>query len=1014
MNPFSLNVIRLMSVLTTCTIMVGLSLSSYGQISREDSKLSLSIFLDNYDIWSNEIIKKNTLSAVDVVAPLNQELTELREQGKLLSREADDVLNRIAFSRSPNAASLEAAIALSQRKTGAERRDALLQAHLIAKSIRPRSEDVLATLVLLAQNHLEQLDFVAASKLRSEISKAISDVGQNQSSLHCTALGVLADISFSLNEFEEAAANYEKAALCVSDNKNSLTSGVSRVALRRACTSYRLTRYDDTLRFLEAATPQLASESAEIQEALSADISKILGVSLAETSPAVPSFHWVRNAQEYRWVGQGLVNSILYLARAGQTDLGMRWFFYLEPFLRASLSAPEFYSVGIEVLKKNGRFDQLNDLRMRAIAALRADGAFALSMGGSALLNQRRSAMVLAESKEIFEYFSALRPEVVGKQAQLRFAEVTESFLAERFNACSETKSLTQAHRFLALSGNLALADKLKAIADSCQMEEVERADMALENLEMHRLAWKRSNKSESAWINYKERIHASLSSHVSQFGIRSIALEAATDAVASKRFSDAETVADSIFSTNKLLESIENRQFETEALVALIVNLLAHNPFSISIERLAWDVHGALLPSFGRLNKFVMEIEQAIGSSVYAQDLAMRRDGSLGKAFEILWRASSRLGSQSVVGRDLGFMAVRLSCGIGMHLQCVSSASSIINNPSSNSTDQYFSSRWKGRSLWQNGSFLKAAESLLKGARTALQASLNEQSALIIEDLKLAGLIFTDLMLWERAIEVRGLIKKSSQFFALRDQAQPEIVAWAVEALKARAFEVAAELSSGLYSESGVSSSKSGPFELYTRLLSSYARVRSNLESEENLNSRMREWVARGAKDKNFSRLNAVEGVSFSNLIQDVSRFRRKQILDRYSGGIADVKSAELKDRLDLFRKDMSDYQLYCNKSVIDAGFAKVSDESCAPRFARAMLRYSTALRSAYHRALVVDGSQLDPQFVVGLDGAVVQLRSMLGASFNGSGGRGNSGLSVYEHRSASGMALLGSELSR
>ena len=268
--------------------------------------------------------------------------------------------------------------------------------------------------------------------------------------------------------------------------------------------------------------------------------------------------------------------------------------------------------------------------------------------------------------------------------------------------------------------------------------------------------------------------------------------------------------------------------------------------------------------------------------------------------------------------------------------------------------------------------------------------------------------------MLWERAIEVRGLIKKSSQFFALRDQAQPEIVAWAVEALKARAFEVAAELSSGLYSESGVSSSKSGPFELYTRLLSSYARVRSNLESEENLNSRMREWVARGAKDKNFSRLNAVEGVSFSNLIQDVSRFRRKQILDRYSGGIADMKSAELKDRLDLFRKDMSDYQLYCNKSVIDAGFAKVSDESCAPRFARAMLRYSTALRSAYHRALVVDGSQLDPQFVVGLDGAVVQLRSMLGASFNGSGGRGNSGLSVYEHRSASGMALLGSELSR
>lgn len=998
-------------------VVFGIAKGAYAQSEPSTefkSGVSLSIFLDNYDIWSNELIKKNSLNAIESVEPLSRELSELRDSGRSVARETDEALLRIANSKTPTLASLNAAIVLSQRKSGSARIDALRRARAIAVSIRPLSEEAIVTLVMLAQTYLEQQDLVSAGQLRPEVRAAVERSGSRYGEVICTAQAVLADISFSLGDFEDADDNYERTSTCMAAVRSSGKHDFSRLPLRRAWTSYRLMKYDSALRFLEAATPKLASESPEIRRVLASDLSKMLGVSLSETAPSVPAFHWVRNSQEFDWVGQGLVNSIRYLAQAGRMELALRWSQYLEPYLKTSMNAPEFFQAGLEVLEKSGRLEQLNEHRMRAVVALRSDGAFARSLSAASPLNRFRSELVISLSKEVFDYFSGLRPDSVGNRVQLLFSEVTESFFGESFIVCDESRAVAQAHRFLALSLFTQIADRAKKLIEQCQLKPAEREEIVSENLEMHRKVWKNSGGSDAAWAAYKLKLDEALSAHISYFSVRLIALEAASDALLVARLGDAEVLADALFSTNNFMQSSENRQFETEALVSLLVNLLSHNSHSASVARLAWDVHGYLLSSLGRLNRSVLELEYAIGAAVVSKSLTLRQSGQIQEAVESIASAASKFGSSSSVGRDFEFMTARLSCSTGLQKHCLNSVDSVIGNSNSSKADQYYAFRWKGQSLWQRGSFIKAADTLLLGSSLAIDAGLVEKSKLILDDLKLAGRIFTDLMLWEKSIKVRDLIVKMTKTFGVSARFRPEILVWTGRAIRSGAFEVAAELSSGLSEGSATAKSGADSALFYTRLISSYARFRANLESGDDLDKAIEGFARAKTKNQNLVVANAMDDELVADIVSEVTEYRRRQVLNRYRDHLSGISADNLNVRLAQLSSDFKKIKIFC-KNLYDQSSRSVSGEQrCSSEFARTLLRYSGALRRVHGRSFNSEVTKVDSSFVVRLDSLESQLRTLLSSDRGAFVDRFVAPANVFEYRNSSGMALLGKELSR
>jgi hypothetical protein len=529
----------------------------------------------------------------------------------------------------------------------------------------------------------------------------------------------------------------------------------------------------------------------------------------------------------------------------------------------------------------------------------------------------------------------------------------------------------------------------------------------------MHRKNWKDSNGSDRAWSDYRVKLLGALESYGELFAVRLLALEAASDAVSAKRFVDAERLVDMVFSTNHLVKSAENRQFEGEAIVALLVNLLSYNSHSQSVEHLAWDVHSSLLSSYGKVNRFVMELEFAIGSAVYSKSLSMRREGLIANSIEHLQSASRRFGSGGGVGRDLAFMAMRLACGTGLGGQCIDSAAAVISNPSSDVEDYFFSSHWMGKALWRSGSFLKAAEVLLRGADRAVNSELKDHSSLILEDLNLAGLIYSDLMLWEKTLEVRSLIKKATKIFDLPESSHREILAWTAGAIRSGAFEVAAELSSNSSRNSFDSKESSDFFVIFSRALSSYAKVRSNLETGVSLDMAMSDLVAHLNKDSTALSSVFLDRVSVDVFIREISDYRRRQIIDTYRSSVFNFEPSELYVRLEQLKNDIEKYQLYCKVYSFQVTIPTSDNGTCSTNDTRTMLSYAAALRNVYARAPESERSQVDSKFSTHLDIADAQLRTLLSLSAN-SYERKSALPSVFEYRNTNGMAILGSELSR
>lgn len=982
--------------------------------SAEPSSASISILLDNYDIWANEVIKESSLVLVSESSSMSDQIVALKEFGEQADRQSRESLQSLAFHAGDTSVAFEAAILLSKRTTGQNRALALSRAYRLAQVIRPQSADALRVLIMLSLHHLLSLETQAAARLRPDLERLVSKPSLASDSIRCMGRLLIGDISFSMGEFERSASEYERVAQCRTSHSLSGVRESSRLVLRRAWAAFRLSRYDDALSFLAVATPLIASESRPLQEALTEDLAHVFGVSLSEMAPSVPSALWTKSAAAHDWVARGLVQALLYLSRSDRSDLALQWSEYLEPSIRALKVAPEFYAAALTGAQQSGRVDRANELKIRAVIALRIGGAFGRSVGSLSDVNRRRADMVIRLSREVADTFSALIPSTVGKKLPLHFAQVVDAFLGEKIDVCGESKTLIQSHRFLAAARQPLLAERIRGLLDGCSLSLAERGEVVSAHVEMLRDRWKRSSRSPSDWLRYHEAMLDLLRDSSGVKTVRQIGLEAATDALTLGRYQDSQSLVDVVFSTLSALGSDEDRQFETEAIVSVMAALLARQVTRESTELLAWDMKAQFLPILGRLNKSYRELEWSLAAAIQARSNALRSQGDILGAFDLLHSAAIRLGQESVVGRDLMFMAIRLSCTTALDDQCLSVAANISTAPPYAAEERYLAARWRAAVMRSRGRFLSAANVIVDSIDDALLSERVDMISLAHSDLLEAGRVYSDLFLWSKTVDIRSLLAKIAPRLNRSRKTISSIIDWSLKAIDSGAYVVAAELSSGLSalaSRDGASLRTNADLiePLFVDLVGSYARYRSRVGTADELDQVLIRLSGLYRQQLGKQVASVVSSSGRDQFIDDVISFRLREILKSYK--VYSIGRQENVSRLASIRSDRQKVKVYCEMERSRAIRVLPSNRACLSEFSSLALNIVEGMKRTSRLSLSAEPSGGQVESLQEIDALARSLKSALVGSDQGHINEAASSFVVFDRDAVSRFADLGQE---
>jgi hypothetical protein len=231
----------------------------------DPSAASISILLDNYDVWANEVIKESSLKLISESADMSDQVSSLKEIESQADIESRKSLQSLAFNLGETSVAFEAAVLLSKRTTGKDRASALSRAYRLAQALRPQSEEALRVLLMLSLHHLLALETQQAALLRPDLERLISDPRMASSSLACKGRLLMGDIFFSLGDFGRSGEEYERSSQCRSAQTFVDGRESSRLILRQVWVAFRLSRYDEALSFLVSATPLITLESRSIQ-----------------------------------------------------------------------------------------------------------------------------------------------------------------------------------------------------------------------------------------------------------------------------------------------------------------------------------------------------------------------------------------------------------------------------------------------------------------------------------------------------------------------------------------------------------------------------------------------------------------------------------------------------------------------------------------------------------------------------------------------------------------------------
>ena len=765
--------------------------------SQSARDLSLSLLRDNYDVWAEEMAKKNASELSRRLSAQDSLLDELSRRESEMSSDLRKKLSALAYSGPADDSALKAALFISARSAGQERRNALQRATLLAQQISPASEQALEVAVMFTADLLVSGAFDQAIRMSAKIVAMSGQARLASSTAACLAKVVAADVSFQQREFSNAAELYGLARECYgSKSKGKAPQGVY-LDLRSAWVAFRLTRYADVLAHLTQFTRDPGSDTLSVNPLLAADLATMLGVALSEVDAPLPASHWQRLAAQTPWVAAGLSKSIRYLLQRDNDNLAMRWSDVLEPSLAGTSAADDFYSAAADAAEKQGLIERQIDFKERGVLALQVNGQFARTLSRDPKRDQRRSDRVVAWAKDVISFRAAQSSGKMSSTKALQFFRVSDAIARENVEFCKSTATLKVAHRVLSTAQHVVFSEKIFALLSECRLSKTDMEEIRTARLEMYQLVWKENTKDLQAWKRYLAEVLDTLAFSAGAPEVRRIALDALNDSIEFSFLANSEELLTRLYASYS--DRGESSQMERLAFFSAAVRLLSLQSDRSGLEKLSWLMHRDAASILGVSDSSRRHLEASLAAYVLGDAARLKQEGRLLVAAERLRDAGERMGRDSEFGRDLVYLSAKAFCSSGFEKQCLETSRSIVLSAAHSEQDKFHTLRWLGIVYAAQGRFVAAGSVWVSSSELAIASARPELLLLSASDLVRAGNIFAELKLWQETLQVKALLLKVGESTGQSAIAYRSVLDWSVAALHEEAFDKAELLSDGL-----------------------------------------------------------------------------------------------------------------------------------------------------------------------------------------------------------------------
>jgi hypothetical protein len=929
------------------------------------SDLSMSILKDNYDIWAEEITKRNAVDMAGRLSAIDMELSNVINTERQLNDQAKAQLLDLAYNGPKDESALRAAIFLAPRVSAAEKKELLKRALVVAQFVEPGTARTLELAAYYTATLISLGDLAEAGRMRNKLFEMSQSVKVSATRAACFAKIVVGDIRFQIREFSEAADNYESAQSCLLRINDDSALQSFHLNLRIAWTAFRLLRYQVVLQHLEKVSRADTIDKISRNSQLSNDLGAMLAVSLSEVGGSLPASHWLQTAGRYDWVASGLSRSIKFLSQRENSRDAVKWSDAIEQNVMHSTAADEFYQAAIAAAEQEGLVERQIEFKSRAVLALQVNSNYARSLQLKGELDARRQRMVVSWSKDVIAYRAGQMPGSLGRALVLQFYNVVEALLAENIDVCSESESLRAAHRVFSHAKYVSLSEKIFQTFKGCALPAAKSNEIAAVRLEMLQTAWKENARNSRQWSEFFDALNLALASSPVTPEFRRIGFETISDAIEYDRLVDSESLLQKLYASRS--NDVESLQSERIAFITAMVKLLSLQPGNESLRSLAWLMLGDVSASLATSESSRRSLEAGLVASALYQSQLKKSKGDVAGAADILASSAEKIGSESEFGRDLAFASARASCSAGLVEQCLTTSNKISENVNFSDHDRFLAFRWRGGFFLLQGRFLAAADAWTRSSEFALSSERSDLAILSEQSLIKAGNIFAELKMWQETMKVRTLLTRVSDYKDKSELAHKAILNWSIAALVNEAYDRAEELSVGLsdfYRKRGVKNSiKQSAEKRFVELVEMYANVRARSGSGTMIQSMLFEFLSFRNSETLIGSLKGLFPNHPEKLLISMHSYWKNDLLNE-SDRFAQAKSlAEVLPAAARLRKNYSILMVGCQtterfkflSSSIDISCVRKTSDSFVllnEKLKQSLSSYSTADSSKYRAA--------------------------------------------------------------
>lgn len=896
------------------------------------SDLSMSILKDNYDIWADEINKRNATDVARRLSAIDGEISSFSSSEEKFNDQAKVQLFDLAYKGPKDESALRAAIFLASRVSSEEKKELLKRALVIAQSVEPGGARTLELAVYYTTTLISLGDMTEASRMSNKLFELSQSAKVSTTRAACSAKIVVGDIRFQMREFSEAAEKYESAQSCLLRINDDSALQAFHLNLRIAWTAFRLLRYQAVLQQLEKVSRADANDKISNNSLLSNDLATMLGVSLSEVGGSLPASHWLQMAGRYTWVASGLSRSVKFLSQRENSRDAVKWSDTIEQYVMHGLAADEFYQAAIAAAEQEGLVDRQIEFKSRAVLALQVNSNYARSLQLKGELDARRQGMVVSWSKDVITYRAGQIPGSLGRALVLQFYSVTEAFLSENIDLCAESASLQAAHRVFSDAKFVSLSEKIFQAFKGCALPAAKSNEIAAVRLAMLQTTWKENSKNSRQWSEFFNALNLALASSPVTPEFRRIGFETISDAIEYDRLVDSESLLQKLYASRS--SDVESLQSERIAFITALVKLLSLQPGKESLRTLAWLMLDDVSESLATSESSRRSLEAALVASALYESQLKKAKGDVAGAADFLAHSAEKMGSDSEFGKDIAFAAARASCFAGLVEQCLTTSIKISEDLNFSDHDRFLAFRWRGGVFSLQGRFLAAADAWTRSAEFALTSERSDLAILSEQFLIKAGNVYAELKMWQETLKVKTLLTRVADYKEKSVIAHSAILNWSIAALVNEAYDRGEEMSLGLsdfYRKKLIKNSiDQNAHKRFVELVELYANIRARSGSGAMIQSLLFEFLT---FRNSISLIGSLKG-QFPNhlekLLISMHSYWQNALLNESvrfarAGSVAEVLSAAVR-----LRDNYSSLMKGCQTALISVALSSSIDTSC------------------------------------------------------------------------------------